>query len=264
MGDRLRGFDLKHSEMIIKNLAIFHAGPIALQTLNPSKFEEKIRPFIKGIQLGDGFDEKGVEFMISEVIDALKNNVKCIPYLPRLIEAMRYNLVGPYRTNYRASIFNTIVHSDYWVNNTMVLLDEHKNPVHNMIVDLQLTMYNSCIYDLLFFLFSSVEPSVLYANLDPLIKLYYDTLTKRLKIFLNSDMLEKFSWEIFSKEITEVAPLEIGHILIMHKPILTKRGAIDDMSTFDENTMYKKNIVTDDFEKRILEVMLCFLDRKWF
>lgn len=262
MGDRLIGFDLKQSEMIIKNLAIFHAGPIALQAINPSVFEAKVQPFVKGINL-DGFDEKAVESMINDVIDILKKEEKCLPYFSQLIEAIRYNLLGSYRTNYRATVFNTIVHSDYWVNNTMILLDEHKNPVHNMIVDLQLTMYNSCVYDLLFFLFTSVAPSVLYSNLDPLIKLYYDTLINRLKIFLKSDVLETFSWEAFTQEITEVAPLEIGHILIMYKPILTKRGVIDDMSTFDENTMYRKDTVSDDYEKRIVEAALCFIDRKW-
>lgn len=261
MGDRLIGFDKDHAELIIKNLAKFHAVPIALNLINPKKFEESVLPCLKAILLADGFGQKAIECMITEVTDVLKTNEECAPHIENISERMRYNLDGPYRTNTRNSKFSSIIHSDYWVNNSMILLNEEGKPIHNKIVDFQLTMHNSVVHDLLFFMFTSIKPDILYPNIDHFIKLYHENFIDRLDKF--SVDVSAFTWDEFTKELMEVAPMEFGHILTMYKPILTVRGAINDMSDFDDDEMFRRDNVSPDYSKRVLDTALCFIKRKW-
>lgn len=54
IGDRHKGFNRKHSEFILTNLAHFHAVPIALRYLNPQLFASTIRPSLEKISMANG------------------------------------------------------------------------------------------------------------------------------------------------------------------------------------------------------------------
>ncbi|KAJ8950675.1 hypothetical protein NQ318_012754 [Aromia moschata] len=106
----------------------------------------------------------------------------------------------------------------------MLLRDKNGKAVKNKMVDLQLTTYSSLIRDLIFFLFTSVDNGVLDKHLDDFVQLYYDSFVDNLKDF---DLdLGPFSWEEFQKELEEVAPTEVYHVLVMLKPICTERGIL--------------------------------------
>ncbi len=61
----------------------------------------------------------------------------------------------------------------------MVLMDKETNKiVHHLIIDFQLSRYNSPSLDLGYYLFNSVQPAVRRSNLLELLSLYKDTLNK--------------------------------------------------------------------------------------
>ncbi|GLV35389.1 uncharacterized protein CBL_01461 [Carabus blaptoides fortunei] len=261
VGDRLTGFDMDHAELIIKNLAKYHGAFVALKYLKPNVFEEKVYPSIKQVKLGGDMDTKAIENFTSEVVEVLEKDDKCILYIEKLLNSMKFHLEGEYRKSAPENPFSTAVHTDYWVNNTMLLWDQNGKPIHNKIVDWQMPTYNSGVYDLLFFIFTSVMPSVLYDNVDHFFKLYYDHFIDCLKQYKLD--VSPFSWEAFSNDIKIIAPIELGHILCMYKPILTMRGEIKDMASFDEDSISQKLAVTNDYEKRVIKTALYFINKGW-
>lgn len=261
VGDRLTGFDLEHAELIVKNLARYHAAFVALKQLKPTVFEEKVIPTMKPVKLGEGLDDKVADNFASEVVDVLKKHKECIPHIEKLRNAINCHMTGEYRKSAPENPFSTIIHTDYWVNNTMVLWDQNGKPIHNKIVDLQMPAYNSVVYDLLFFIFTSVMPSVLYNNVDHFFKLYYDHFINCLKEYKLD--VSPFSWEAFNNDIKIIAPIEIGHILGMYRPILTMRGEIKDMASFNEDSMTQKMAVSDDYEMRVVKTALYFVNQGW-
>lgn len=93
----------------------------------------------------------------------------------------------------RKSIYNSICHNDFWVNNMMLRRDEKGNPIEIKILDFQLVYFNSVALDVIFFLFTSVSNDVLEVNLDHFLRLYFDELSKCLGA--NGCPLEKFTFE---------------------------------------------------------------------
>lgn len=261
VGDRLIGFDEDHVYRILEDLANFHAVPIAFRLKKPEKFDKIIHPIIKGVTIADGFDEEAIKMGMKEVIDCIKDIPKCQPYLDIVEKAMEYNFTGYTRVDQKISPFSTLSHTDYWVNNTMILNDEKGYPIGNKLVDFQMPAYCSATRDLIFFLYTSIQPTVLYKNIDKFLKFYYDCFIRCLQKF-NID-LKLLSFENFNSELKNNAFVELGHILVMYKPILTIRGAIEDMSELDLDKMLNQTNLSPDYKSRCIDCVTSFIDRKW-
>lgn len=63
--DRLGGFDMDSAKLVIRYFALFHTTSIALQILNPQKFDSQIRPCL--------VHNKGLEQLPEEVGEAFHN-----------------------------------------------------------------------------------------------------------------------------------------------------------------------------------------------
>lgn len=260
VGNRLMGFNEEHVYRILEDLATFHAVPVAFKLKKTKEFETDFLPVLKGVKMGDVFDDKAKSMSVNDILKTIKGSDECEPYVDKLSQLIIATLNNEHRLNPKIGIFATVSHTDYWVNNTMILKNDKGKPVKNKIVDLQLISYCSATRDLLFFLYSSVEPSVMYKNIDKFLKFYYDAFISCLKKFKVE--LTSFSWENFNAELKDNAPDELGHILFMYKPILTKRGAIDDMSNLDMNSMMNID-VSSDYSTRVRDCILSFIKRKW-
>lgn len=132
--------------------------------------------------------------------------VKSIPELKHLAEALEHQMAeGSKALNSdeqtRKSPYNTICHRDFWMNNFMLRHDEEGNPEKIRIVDYQMTSFNTCVQDLLFLLFSSVENEVVEKNLNNFIEIYYNEFYWSL--MTNGCPMEEFSWDRFAIIIIE-------------------------------------------------------------
>lgn len=63
VGERSKGFDREHVDLVLKKLAHFHALPMVLKSRKPKVFQEKIMPAIKKVNLNDGLQETELKDM---------------------------------------------------------------------------------------------------------------------------------------------------------------------------------------------------------
>lgn len=184
------------------------------------------------------------------------------PYRERLKTALESAYLELRKPRVARQPFATIIHNDYWVNNTMVLRDDQGKPVNNKMVDLQLTLYDSGVFDLLFFLFSSVRNPVLDEHFHELLKLYHETFVACLGDYKVD--LAPFSWEAFSKEVEEVGPKEVFHVIVMVKPIFTERGKIThSLEDFEEDDWNRTDLLGDAYRNKLKDTVIALGKRGW-
>lgn len=259
--DRMRGFDYEDVKVILEGLAKFHAIPIALRLLRPEVFQKKIAPScVKNSGLEQLPPEVGAAFH-----NAIMENALLIPELQPYIERVR-KIVDANALAFAKpppnETFATMVHSDYWVSNTMMLRDANGKPLKNKMVDLQLMQYSSPIRDLVFFLFTSVINTVLDQHCDEFIRFYYDAFVENLRDF-DVD-LRRFSWDEFNKELEEVAPTEVYHILVMLKPIFTEREKIQHSpEEFQDSDWSRKDLLGPEHKRKLRDTVISLAKRNW-
>lgn len=259
--DRMRGFDYDDVKVILEGLAKFHAIPIALRILRPDVFQKSIAPSCaKNTGLEQLPPEVGAAFH-----NAIMENAVLIaelePYLDRVQKLVDANALA-FAKPPPNETFATMVHSDYWVSNTMMLRDKNGKPLKNKMVDLQLMQYSSPIRDLVFFLFTSVINSVLDKHCDDFIRFYYDAFIENLKDF-DID-LNPYSWEEFCKELDDVAPTEVYHILVMLKPIFTEREKIQHTpEEFQDSDWSRKDLLGPAHKAKLRDTVISLVKRNW-
>ncbi|KAJ8951352.1 hypothetical protein NQ318_009288 [Aromia moschata] len=209
--DRHVGFDLDTGELILKDLAAFHAVPLALKLKKPEVFDEKVRPYLTKFTPPDppANGENG-QTMDSIVIEMLQESDKCIPHVSKVRALLKrtkeIRMIPPNEP------FATVVHGDMWVNNTMVKFVNGK-PVKNKLVDFQVCDYGSPATDLFFFLFSSIRLRVLQDHFDDLVKFYHNHFISHLDK-LGCD-IAPFNYHNFLEEMRFATENELQHSLIM-------------------------------------------------
>ncbi|XP_058804533.1 uncharacterized protein LOC131671812 [Phymastichus coffea] len=218
--NRIRGLDLGHAKMALRELARFHALSMALRKKKPSFFEEVKK------SLND-FPFKMVE---NEFDDSIRHIISTVCEYPQ---------TAKYEDRIRASIeankdwiktMNTepeepwiaINHGDFWSNN-MLFRQENGKVKDIKFVDFQITRVSSPLKDLPYFLCGSVAMDVMEKQFDELLDTYHnsliDVLTKtgcatspysrksfdeRLKKEANSELLRcLFAAKFFTQETSD-------------------------------------------------------------
>ncbi|KAI4461872.1 hypothetical protein MML48_5g00005484 [Holotrichia oblita] len=261
-GDRFIGFDLESTEILLRDLATMHASVIALKLAKPEVFEKKILPYL-GKHFLQEFPEDIQKESVNKILTAYKTMPECVPYLPKvedILVDMFVNINNPPKTN---EIFTTLTHNDFWVNNTMLKYVNGK-PVSNKIVDFQIIEHSSLANDLVFFLYSSVELSILENNLDNLLKYYYNcfisTLTK-----LGGDV-SPYSYEALLEEFIHVGKsVQWTHVAYMLLPLMTLKGKVKDLADLELNDiLVDEASLHDNYYKKLKFILLDFIKRGWF
>lgn len=215
--DRQLGCDLENAKLILRDLAKFHAVPIALKLKKPTVFEENVKKYMANFYPAPPQVDKSAPNAVIAVI--LRENKSCIPLISKVEES--YKRLTAQENDIREP-FASISHQDLWVNNFMVR-NEGDKIVHNKFVDFQTCTYDSPARDLIFFLFSSVQLNTLKEHLDDLLQYYHQFFIETLKDLGCS--VEEFSYEKFNNELKHYGIYEIHHILFMLLFILTaKKG----------------------------------------
>lgn len=199
--DPEQGFDLETTKLILQTLAQFHAIPMVMKQKKPMEF----RRYVK---------EKCVEVIKSDIIsnglrkhvndafwEKLYENNGCLNYITSLKAGLRNHqplfVVNPKEP------FATIIHNNFWVKNIFVQFYRDK-PLIVSIIDFQEHIYGSPASDLLNFLLTSTEYTVLDLHFYELLKYYHDNLLNNLKQYDDID-LEPFGWDKFLQEIKQAA-----------------------------------------------------------
>ncbi|XP_017782879.1 PREDICTED: uncharacterized protein LOC108567118 [Nicrophorus vespilloides] len=260
--DRLQGFDIQSAEYIIKDLATFHAVPIALKMIKPDVFAKKVLPYLGKHMEADTISEEMNQSMMKSIIEGTEKNNECAKYKSRVLAAMKRNSEN--FVNQTITVqepFATIVHSDYWVNNTMLKF-ENGRPIANAIVDFQLIVYGNPAHDLLFFIYSSLNNHIIDENYQRLVDLYYDTFIRVLED-LKVDTTP-FGYDVFLKQIEFAATeLQFYHIMFMLKPIFTDKKKVKQLSDINENEMSNTDDISEMYYPKLWSTILDFAKRNW-
>lgn len=259
--DRLIGFDLDTAKIILKDLAKFHSVTIAMRLLKPSAYEKLV-----------GFcltRNKGMDDAPKEVNESFRYSVvnisETIPEIAKYVEriAKAYDESKKYYDSDKEprKQWGTVVHGDYWVNNTMLKKNIDGKAVKNKIIDLQVLEYNSAVTDLIFFLFTSVMDQVLENHYGELLKTYHTTFFDIIKAFRIDESL--YTWKEFLKEIEIEAPKEFYHVSFMLKFILGEKGTITNMDDFQVDDFIRNDLLGANHRRKLKATVLQYIKRNW-
>ncbi|XP_059616957.1 uncharacterized protein LOC132261924 isoform X2 [Phlebotomus argentipes] len=262
VGERSKGFDMEHTKLILKNMAKFHAAPIALRYKKPAIFEEKVRVHLKKIDIDEGLTSE----VSAQMKLALDNELKSIPEVLQIFDQIdrQFEMCQERQRDlnyYEENPFNTICHNDLWVNNVMIAYDDYGSPTRVKIFDFQLIMYASLSIDVLFFLFTSVQNDILLENFEKFLKFYFNEFCNSLKYF--GCPVEDFSWEKFLDDINRQAPYELYHLVAMTKILLIDKQKMAQKNEITDDTFYDAEMVGPNYYDKLKLIILEYKKRHW-
>ncbi|XP_060530518.1 uncharacterized protein LOC132704514 [Cylas formicarius] len=224
--DRYIGFDLKTSKNILRRLATFHMGFIAMKLKKPELFEKEVKTYLEEMKPPPPPKDGGDPFPNPNeyILKAIGENPECSPLISKLEVVLQHDffktvpeIVEPWAT---------VSHSDFWVNNIMVKYEG--DDVKIKFVDFQMCRYRSFAFDLIFFLLTSVQTPIQKQYFDELIRYYYFEFVKNLKLF-KVDL--SLSYEEYLEELKTAASFEVHHSIFFSTIIFGTKNAEYDYST---------------------------------
>ncbi|XP_060527190.1 uncharacterized protein LOC132702523 [Cylas formicarius] len=209
--DRMEGFDLETTRLILDHLANFHATAIGLKLKRPEVFEKRVKPHLTEWipPSTDNFKQMIADFL-DGAGEASKHKSKFIKCLSK---QWRRKINEPWAT---------ITHNDFWVNNVMVKHEGH-HVTSVKFVDFQVVDYGSVASDLLFFLLGSVQLSVIKYHFQKLLKYYYERFVDTLRD-LRVDTRD-FTYQSFEKELDSEGGRQVAHVAPMLFVIMGPKNA---------------------------------------
>ncbi|CAG9854565.1 unnamed protein product [Phyllotreta striolata] len=257
--DRLRGLDAEAVRLILRDLARFHATPVAFKLLDREEFDAKVMPCLVDSSVMEEVPHIRSVFHDS-ILEGALDCAELAPHWDRIRAVCE--AVKSLKKPEPGEPWATVCHQDFWTSNTMIR-KEGGRCVENKIVDLQLTGYDSGLKDLVFFLFTSVINEVLDEHFDEFLKIYYDAFIDTLKDYEGVDV-GRFSWAGFNRELEIAASSEVYHILFMLKPICTERGAVKNSpENFQDSDWTRKDLLGPNHRRKLKETVLSLVKRKF-
>lgn len=259
IGDRFVGLNYECTKLVLEDLAVLHAVPVALKLKQPSVFKDNVFPYLKNASFFTGLGPGPIKAMVNDAADLLRQTEE-FKVQAELLEEV-FNRGEAYRINPVApkEPFATIAHSDFWVNNTMLLLKDGK-PIKNKMVDFQLTEYNSPAKDFIFFMFISVQNQIIIDHFDELFQFYYDTYIDTLKKH-NVD-ISKFSLNEFLADMDTAAKQDtVLQCIVMLRPIFAPKGVHLNFEIMDENTKLREP--TETHKEKLYFLIRELTKRNW-
>lgn len=90
-----------------------------------------------------------------------------------------FALLQKYRKEGR---FMVLCHGDFWCNNVMFRYDSANAPQHCLLLDFQLSHYNSPAFDLNYFIFTSIQKDIRLSHIDHFLCFYHQELCSNLEL----------------------------------------------------------------------------------
>ncbi|KAF4533013.1 hypothetical protein B566_EDAN000704 [Ephemera danica] len=188
LASREIGLDLLHCQLVLRELARFHASSFALKARDPKKFEQLARLAQEALyseneranwspvttytfqdcirMIGEAMDQKYGDVVSKTLKDGFD----------LFVDMIRGD--GP---------FAVINHGDCWTNNLLFRYSDRGQPEEMRLLDFQFVRYSSFALDFTFFLCTSVRPDVLRSEYENLFHVYYTALSTRLKDLGNAE-----------------------------------------------------------------------------
>ncbi|CAL8123643.1 unnamed protein product [Orchesella dallaii] len=179
--------DLEATRLAIVNLAKHHA--ISYAFIKELGGAEKFFDRFPNLNF-EPFLQESARVMMEPMLDnGLSTNITILEKnnvegKDEAVEKLKSHLGNPFSLMQDVLKYNpederllVLNHGDYWNNNSLFLKDSaNDKAIGHVAIDLQMVNYNSPATDISYYLYTSVKEEVRQANLQELLKLYFDTL----------------------------------------------------------------------------------------
>ncbi|XP_065221901.1 uncharacterized protein LOC135846627 [Planococcus citri] len=183
--DRVEQLNIEHCFYALRCLAKFHALSVKLETTASLPELVKRDPYTGP---DGGWSEDSIASVSSQIpvyLDSLSQNLK--DQYPDMV-AYFQTLSSPesltdFATQMSTSQFNVLNHGDFWTNNIMFKYDKYGTVEQVKLIDFQLTLWKSPVYDLIYFIITSVKFELYLKYFPLLMRIYLNTLNRVLGQF---------------------------------------------------------------------------------
>ncbi|EDV91299.1 GH14835 [Drosophila grimshawi] len=181
LGDRLTGFDLELTKLVLRKLAKMHATAAVYNELQPG--------FLTKLQHGI-FNRHSRAFapMFENLIGVAAQFAGQCPELGSVYEK-KLKRLQKHVMEYTEMVydpkpdeFNTLTHGDLWTNNIMLRPKTDQNEVDLLLIDFQFSAWASPAVDFYYFFSTSLQSQVRIDHHDALIQFYHRVLVDTLHI----------------------------------------------------------------------------------
>ncbi|PSN36163.1 hypothetical protein C0J52_17000 [Blattella germanica] len=184
LAERMQGLDMKHSLLVMKQIARYHAASVALMKKNPDIFKDVHESIYANKEL-----IKNLYTLMGKGVKNLATEVKGWPeYKERFggkLDKIAEQAVDTYvelNTKIDEEDFNCFTHGDLWLNNMMFRYSNSTGEVEEVrFVDFQIGCVGSPVLDVMYFLYTSVSLDFLDKH-STLIEEYHKTLAETLSL----------------------------------------------------------------------------------
>ncbi|KAG5675468.1 hypothetical protein PVAND_005370 [Polypedilum vanderplanki] len=245
MLDRKIGANFEQAKLVMKKLAIFHAT----NAVHYQKVEE----------INKYFDR--LEILSNKKItspEQLEKSIKKYELLYKNFLATVSSIEGCEKgaaTEPMKCGLKVLNHGDAWLNNMLFKFDENKTVIDSF--------FGSPASDLIYFIMSSVADDVKTANLDDLIEIYHNELSRNLKICSYDQKIPTLS-EI-SIDLLEKVAFYMMYVLIIIKYNSNDELNIEILMDAEKSN---QNLIQIAFNNEIckaaLKIWIPFLNKRGF
>lgn len=180
VADRKEGVDMAHVKLLIEHLAKYHACSMIVAENEGAEVFKDFHTHIVNDQSPEARDHFGRLFRdLSEEIKTWPGYEKYGEKLEKMQATFFQQEVDLYKKC--QSKIKVVIHGDLWISNFMFKYDTKKNPIAIKFIDLQIAYYGSPIFDLIYFLVTSVNDDIRFNRANEVIQMYHHALVSVLK-----------------------------------------------------------------------------------
>lgn len=183
MKNRQEGLTFTHCCLVLRTMAKLHAASVAVHEKKPELTESFRDGGIVSKKCPKVF-LRLMEVSLQRIGEQMKgwSDEKWVRAAPKIIEMAKS--IGEESINaysYDPDEFCVLNHGDCWINNIMFKENERGEPIDVRLVDYQMAVYTSPAIDLLYFLNTCPEFSIIYDKDDYFVELYLNTLKETME-----------------------------------------------------------------------------------
>ncbi|XP_076252808.1 uncharacterized protein LOC143191518 [Rhynchophorus ferrugineus] len=266
MVNRREPMDGIHLTAVIKEYARIHALSFAMHKLEPELFAKLTEPIKLNVMVEFEMknQEKGQKSNMTAdsfntffelVFQALEGRDKELAAFRRYAEnAFQFMLIffsQPEKCN-------IISHTDCWSTNMLFKYEDESKPdtpTKVCLIDWQLASLSFAVFDIAYFFYICAGKEDLH-KYKSYLDIYHSTLSDRIRDF-GLDPLEMYPVEVFEKDWKEYSKWGIFMTIMMLPQSLSegKTHDFEKMAENGENIAIRKHKMTDEFKKRITDLI---------
>lgn len=260
--------NLQLTEHFLQKLAQFHGVGLAMRLKNPLLFTGSIKPFLGNSHVCAMMDDAIIQAIIARTVKIAGENPNCAGILPDIEKTLHVQFANLSMKKGRSppvDDFTTLIHNDFWSSNLMIKYLDKKQFV-SKIIDWQLIEYGSAAKDLLFFLFSSVQTSIIETDFNRLVKLYHYHLAETLRTLECSHNTRAIHLDAFEKEMEyEAKTTQFLRTILILNPLFLKSENIraPDQLTVGDFNFIEETSELEQYKTKLFFIIFEYAKRMW-